>query len=560
MADEGRRRTDKIQERMERAITREYRQAHKEVQAKLDEYLARFAQEDKRMEARVRSGEITKKEHNDWRIRHIGMGQRWEELRDNLAKGYHNANQNAMQIAKGYIPEVFVANYEYGTLSILRQGTLNPAFTMVNRDFVDTLIRDNPKLLPDPTPGGPTARMLAENKDLRWNRNKLQSAMIQGCLQGEGIRDIADRFQAVTDMNRKAALRNARTAMTGAAGAGRLNSYRRAERHGIPLVKEWSANLDNVTRDSHVDVNGERREIEEEFSNGLMHPGGMGPPEEVYNCRCDLIAWVKGHEPLYEKDVYERSVARGHDSDRGDGENVRILPRSMAGTASKNGAGLKTGTDTEQDFVTATTIEEARAYLKDTLGVDASLEYRAVNIDVANMINKEILATYNSFGNLHDKGVLEQVFIATGDKRRYVAAYNPSAKTAIFKKDSVSRKSSLKKMGEQAQEQYAVGFWSTGAKEHAVRHELGHAIEKAYKTPEKMAAIEKLRADTMRECGIIKYEKVPTYGQAKEAGEKLSYYGLQDSSEMIAESVAEYLNGTPRETASAVIDILLGRR
>lgn len=269
---------------MERDITREYRQAHKEVQAKLDEYLSRFVEEDKRQAARVMSGEITQKEHNDWRVRHIGMSQRWEELRDNLAKGYHRANQNAMEIAKGYIPEVFAANYEYGTMSILKQGTLNPAFSMVDRNFVDTLIRDNPKLLPDPTPGGPTARMLAEHKDLKWNRNKLQSAMIQGCLQGESIRKLADRFQAVTDMNRKSALRNARTAVTGAAGAGRLNSYRRAEKLGVPLVKEWSASIDNVTRDSHVDVNGERREIEEEFSNGLMHPGAAGPPEEVYNC------------------------------------------------------------------------------------------------------------------------------------------------------------------------------------------------------------------------------------------------------------------------------------
>ena len=228
------------------------------------------------------------------------MGQRWEELRDTLSEDLHNTNQIAMSIAKGYMPEVYALNYNYGTFAVERQGHLDTSFTLIDHNFVERLVRDNPKLLPDPTPGSPAAIRIARNKDVRWNRNKLQSAMIQGCLQGESIGKIANRFQRVTDMNRTQALRHARTAVNGAANGGRLDSYRRAERMGIDLVKEWSAVLDNVTRDSHVDVNGERRGLEEEFSNGLMYPGGMGPPEEVYNCRCDLISWVKGFEPSQE--------------------------------------------------------------------------------------------------------------------------------------------------------------------------------------------------------------------------------------------------------------------
>lgn len=75
--------------------------------------------------------------------------------------------------------------------------------------------------------------MLAENKDLRWNRQRIQSELTQGLLQGESIPEIAKRMQKVTDSNYKSAVRNARTMTTGAENAGRVDSYKRAEGMGI---------------------------------------------------------------------------------------------------------------------------------------------------------------------------------------------------------------------------------------------------------------------------------------------------------------------------------------
>ena len=43
----------------------------------------------------------------------------------------------------------------------------------------------------------------------------------------------------------------------------------------------------------------------------------------------------------------------------------------------------------------------------------------------------------------------------------------------------------------------------------------------------------------------------------KKAGQYLSYYALHDDWEFIAEAVAEYMGGSPRETARKVMDILL---
>ena len=66
------------------------------------------------------------------------------------------------------------------------------------------------------------------------------------------------------------------------------------------IVKQWDATLDKRTRDSHAQVDGEIRELDEKFSNGLMYPGDPnGRPEEVINCRCALLQrarWALGND------------------------------------------------------------------------------------------------------------------------------------------------------------------------------------------------------------------------------------------------------------------------
>jgi len=110
--------------------------------------------------------------------------------------------------------------------------------------------------------------------------------------------DIAKRFQSVTNMTESAAMRNARTAVTGAENAGRIDSYIRAEKMGIKMKQMWIATLDSRTRDSHAMLDGEQREVGKKFSNGCRFPGDpSGPGEETYNCRCTVVAMVEGADP-----------------------------------------------------------------------------------------------------------------------------------------------------------------------------------------------------------------------------------------------------------------------
>jgi len=279
--DDGFKQSEKMLNELEAKIHKEYAQASKEMGQKVDAYFAKFEKQNAKMEQAVRSGRMSVKEYNEWRLRKMATGKRYIAMRNTLAKDLTNTDKIAMKMVNQALPDVYALNMNYGTYSIEKDSKINTSFTLYNHAAVERLIKDNPKLLPNPKVDIP--------KDLRWNQQHIQSAITQGILQGKSIPEIAKNLQNVTGMDERAAIRNARTAMTGAQNAGRLDSMKRAAARGIGVKKGWLSTLDNVTRDSHVDLDGEVQEIDRPFSNGLMYPGdASGIPAEVYNCRCRL--------------------------------------------------------------------------------------------------------------------------------------------------------------------------------------------------------------------------------------------------------------------------------
>ena len=79
-----------------------------------------------------------------------------------------------------------------------------------------------------------------------------------------------------------------------------MDACYKAKDKGADVVKQWDSTLDGETRESHRDVDGEVRELDEKFSNGLMFPGDpSGGAGEVCNCRCALLQrarWALGYD------------------------------------------------------------------------------------------------------------------------------------------------------------------------------------------------------------------------------------------------------------------------
>ena len=298
MMDEGHLLTDKKLEELEKRIAREYSRANLDVQRKLNQYLMQFAEQDKKQQELLKAGKITQKDYQDFLTRKIAVGKRWQAMRDVLAEDYHNTNVIARNICYDYQKDVYALNHNYATYQVEHDAGIDTSYTLYDRATVERILKDNPDLFHDP--GTKRQRMIAANKDLKWNKQKINSVILQGILQGSRMDEIAKNLSRVTDGNYKAAVRNARTATTGAQSAGRVDGYKRAKNMGIDLLQEWVAVLDGRTRHEHRQLHGMRVEVGEPFEvEGIKirYPGDrQAPGHMIYNCRCTIISQIKGFE------------------------------------------------------------------------------------------------------------------------------------------------------------------------------------------------------------------------------------------------------------------------
>lgn len=287
MADNGANDTDELIEKIEKRLNSTYKTAEKEMSAKLKGFLKDYDAQNKKHLADLKAGKITQEKYDKW-LGTKAFQRKWlENMVNQLSTDATLTDVKAMSIVKGFMPEAYALNHNFGVYQIEAGAKIDTSFTLVDPHTIENLVKNRPRLLPEPSPDIP--------KELRWHKQKITNAITQGILQGESIPKIAARLENVTDMDRTAAIRNARTAMTGAQNAGRVEGYKYAESLGIEVEQEWLATLDNRTRDSHRLLDGERRKVGEKFSNGCRYPADpSGAAEEVYNCRCTLVPAIKG--------------------------------------------------------------------------------------------------------------------------------------------------------------------------------------------------------------------------------------------------------------------------
>lgn len=312
--DYGHSETDKELEALLRRLEISYREARISLFEKVEKYMAQFAQEDAFKRALYDSGELSHEDYMAWRARKFAGTKQWQDMLDQLSDDMTHMNEIAASMINDTLLDVYALNHNFGTFEAEKGSGYDTTYTLYDKHTVARLLKGNPDLLPAPH--------VDIAKDKRWNQQQIQSALLQGLLQGESMSDIANRFyeltpsktvddirnaykmtaeqiaKAIARKNAVAAMRNARTAVTGAENAGRIDSYKRADKMGIKMRQQWMATLDGRTRDSHVALDGETREVGKKFSNGCRYPGDpSGPGSEVYNCRCSVVAIVAGADP-----------------------------------------------------------------------------------------------------------------------------------------------------------------------------------------------------------------------------------------------------------------------
>lgn len=286
------RQTDERLEAVERRIEAIYREAERDIQKRADEYFKKFEKADAERRKLVEQGKLTEGEYAHWRRGKLLYGKRYKAMKEDIARQILNTNETAVAYINGELPEIYALNYN--ALERDLRGIEGYSFTLTDPDTVKELAKADKSLLP--------YKKLDARKDIPWNMRNINRQVLQGIISGDSIPKISKRIMKVQEMNKDAAIRTARTIVTGAENKGRMDSYEAAQAEGIILEKEWLSTPGKRTRDWHAELDGQKRPVDKPFSNAvglIMYPGDPGAhPANVYNCRCTLVANVKGFKKV----------------------------------------------------------------------------------------------------------------------------------------------------------------------------------------------------------------------------------------------------------------------
>lgn len=127
-------------------------------------------------------------------------------------------------------------------------------------------------------------------EDVAVLKKKIAAEVSRGISTGMSFAQVAKQLATYTNIGFNNAVRIARTEGHRIQVQSAMDACHKAAENGADVVKQWDSTLDSRTRPSHQRVDGEIRELDEKFSNGLMYPGDpSGGAAEVVNCRCALL-------------------------------------------------------------------------------------------------------------------------------------------------------------------------------------------------------------------------------------------------------------------------------
>lgn len=285
--DQGSRWTDMYIYRLEHRINEIYAEAQRDIEAKIEDFERKFEAKNNIHKQDVKSGKWTQEQYDSWLAGQAFQSRQWQIKRDQIIQTMANANQIATKIANEQRGNVFVENSNYQAFLLESGAGVNFGFGLYDSSAVAKLIRNyDGQILP--------MWKVDEPKDYIWNTRVVNNAITQGIIQGEGLEKIAKRLSdGLVTKNRNKMLTFARTGMTQAQNAGRVQRLDEAEKMGIKVHKEWVATLDERTRTAHQMLDGRKVPINKPFkvdNYEINYPGDpTAHPSMIYNCRCTLV-------------------------------------------------------------------------------------------------------------------------------------------------------------------------------------------------------------------------------------------------------------------------------
>lgn len=285
--DKGHKNTEKILKELEAELKQLYYAAFKENKVKLDKVNNIISEYTK---------DLTEQE----RLKIWNRKERLEKILNNLTDEIKNTNITATNMINNKMVNVYSENFNYAAYLVENASGIDCGFNIYNKNAIKKLLADNIN------PFSKISLDELRNKDFIYRMLKRNFTV--AIVNGESIKDIANRVQQVLDKTLSDSIRIARTETTRIESLGRQDAFEYGEKQGLKLGKMWISTVDNRTRERHLNLQGEVVGLHDKFSNGLEYPGALGgKASEVINCRCTHVAEFLGLEKTAaEKELDEK--------------------------------------------------------------------------------------------------------------------------------------------------------------------------------------------------------------------------------------------------------------
>lgn len=389
-------------------------------------------------------------------------------------------------------------------------------------------------------------------EDVGLLKKRIANNVSRGIATASEYKVIARNIAADSNVGFNRAMRIARTEGHGVQVQAAVDVQHKAKEKGADIVKQWDAALDKRTRDSHRQVDGEIRELDEPFSNGMMHPSDpAGGAAEVVNCRCALLQrakWALDEDEL--ETLKERAAYYGLDKTNNFEDFKSKYLKAVEAVSAPKPA---------KTFTPAKTVEEAEEYAKQfvkekTWSGNGNVSYKGLSLESANKFNETLLNLYEQndihlLNNIQPMNFRQTIwkgsettpmaYRSAGDgdlffnpkimkNAKSLDAYMEEGRKAF--KTCAENIDKFKGTDRELIETYLkagsslVAETTDDAMKTIIEHEMGHHIQHSIiYNSEEMA---KIVADGFEEYGV-----------------KISGYATKTKGEYIAESYAAFCNG-----------------
>ena len=220
------------------------------------------------------------------------QSEEFTSIADYLQKSYHD----------GYVGVMY---------DLTKQGI--PLIIPINQEQVVKALQTDSKLSK-----GLYARL---GEDVNYLKRSIRAELSRGIANGSTWNEIAGKIakgmNSPFNKSYNRAILIARTEGHRIQQRSALDGQFAAKEKGADVLKQWHSTLDRRTRPHHRQLDGQIRELEEDFEvDGLkaQAPGHFGKPKEDCNCRCCLLQrarWALDEDELNE--LKERAAYFGLD-------------------------------------------------------------------------------------------------------------------------------------------------------------------------------------------------------------------------------------------------------